>query len=255
MISDEDASQMVRLLGETAALPSGHGEKKRFLMDGLCRLIDAKAWIWTLGTWEVPGSPPAYAGIMHGGFDEESFVSFLKALEHPDNEKICARWIEEVTQEHKQVTASLSELDVDHIIPQSGMLELMQAADINELLVSGYPVAENSMSAIGLYRGEGKGEFSTRDKAIAHLILKEIPWLHTAGWPEAVHDKLPHLSPQQRVVLNLLLDGHGRKQIGHQMELAENTVAGYIKDIYRHFKVNSHAQLMCKFIAGNDYEI
>ena len=254
MISEEDASLMVRLLGDTAALPGGHSEKKRFLMDGLCRMINAEAWIWTLGTWGAEGDAPAYAGIMHGGFDETRFVNFLKALEHPDNERICSGWIKSVTQEREHVTASLQDLDSENIIANSGMRDLMDVADISELLVSGYPVSTHSMSAIGLYRGEGHGEFSERDKKIAHLLIREIPWLHTSGWPHESCAEVPQLSPQQRVVLNLLLDGHGRKQISHQMELTENTIAGYIKDVYRHFQVNSHAQLMCKFIAGNTLE-
>lgn len=35
---------LVRLLGETAALNTGHAGKKRFLMNGLCKMIDADAW-------------------------------------------------------------------------------------------------------------------------------------------------------------------------------------------------------------------
>ena len=44
-VSEADARAMVRLLGETAALDCGHDEKKRFLMQGLCHLVDADCWI------------------------------------------------------------------------------------------------------------------------------------------------------------------------------------------------------------------
>lgn len=59
------------------------------------------------------------------------------------------------------------------------------------------------------------------------------------------------LSPRQRVVLNLLLEGMGRKQIAHQLKIAENTVSGYIKEIYRHFSVNSHAQLVRRMLTAD----
>ena len=129
----------------------------------------------------------------------------------------------------------------------------MEQADIGELFVSGYPVDESSMSAIGVYRASGAAPFTPRELKIAHLLFKEIPWLHSAGWSQEISAKAPKLYPRQRVVLNLMLDGLGRKQIGFEMQLAENTVAGYIKGIYRHFDVSSHAQLMSKFLVGNAY--
>ena len=49
-------------------------------------------------------------------------------------------------------------------------------------------------------------------------------------------------------LLNLLLDGRDRKQIADQMGISENTVSGYAKDVYRHFDVNSHVELMRKFL-------
>ena len=53
------------------------------------------------------------------------------------------------------------------------------------------------------------------------------------------------------MVLNLLLDGLGRKKIAQHLEITENTVAGYVKDIYNHFGVRSQPELMQKFLAVN----
>ena len=81
-----------------------------------------------------------------------------------------------------------------------------------------------------------------------HIVLSEVTWLHLSGWPEDYGADVPKLYPRQRVVLNLLLDGMGRKQIASQMGITENTVSGYAKDVYRHFGVNSHVDLMRKFL-------
>ena len=54
-ISEADSRSMIRLLGETAAIQGGHAEMKRFLMNGLCDLIGADAWVWTLSIIIVPG--------------------------------------------------------------------------------------------------------------------------------------------------------------------------------------------------------
>lgn len=253
MISDSDASAIVRLLGNTAAVEGGHNDKKRFLMDGLCELIDADAWVWSLGTWGAPGDAPVYVGIMHAGFDDERFSKLLKVFEHPHNEKIVAPWISEVTVDKKHSTYSLRDLDEGGLFTNSEVSGLMKDAGVQELFVSGYPVNDSSMSAIGVYRSAGAVPFSAREIKIAHLLFREIPWLHSAGWSQEITSKAPQLYPRQRVVLNLLLDGLARKQISYEMELTENTVAGYIKDIYRHFAVGSHAQLMSKFLVGNTH--
>ena len=253
MISNSDASAIVRLLGNTAAVEGSFSDKKRFLMNGLCELINADAWIWSLGTWGGITKSPVYVGIMHGGFDEERFAKLLQVIEHPHNEKIVAPWIDEVTRQNRHSTYSLQDLDVAGLFSDSEVADLMEQADIGELFVSGYPVDESSMSAIAVYRASGAVQFNARELKIAHLLFKEIPWLHSAGWSQQMTAKAPKLYPRQRVVLNLLLDGLGRKQIGSEMALTENTVAGYIKDIYKHFAVSSHAQLMSKFFVGNNY--
>jgi DNA-binding NarL/FixJ family response regulator len=243
----------MRLLGNTAAVEGDHTEKKRFLMDGLCELIRADAWVWALGTWGKIGDPPVYVGIMHGGFDVERFAKMLKVFEHPHNGEIVGPWLYEVTHQRKHSTYSLADLDVDGVFSESEVAVLMANANIGEFFVSGYPVDDSSMSAITAYRSNGAEPFSAREIKIAHLLFREVSWLHTAAWSHKITSKAPQLYPRQRVVLNLMLDGLGRKQIGNEMALTENTVAGYIKDIYRHFEVNSQAQLMSKFIVGNTH--
>ncbi len=83
-VSENDARAMIRLLGQAATLEGGHQELKHFVMDGLCGLIAADCWVWTLSCETVPGSNQSYTGYTHGGFDEGRFAGFLKAIEHPD---------------------------------------------------------------------------------------------------------------------------------------------------------------------------
>jgi len=253
MISDLDSRAIVRLLGNTAAVEGGLSDKKRFLMNGLCELVKADAWVWSLGTWKKPGNLPVYAGVMHGGFDEDRFTKLLNAVEHPDNAKIGAQWITEVTRRKIHSTYSLKDLDEGGLFSGSELADLFKHADIGEFFISGYPVDESSMSAVAVYRACGAAKFSSRELKIAHVLLKEIPWLHMASWSREMRSKIPQLTPRQRVVLNYMLDGMGRKEIAFEMQLSENTVSGYIKDLYKHFDVNSHAHLVSKFLVGNTY--
>lgn len=251
MISEYDARAMVKLLGETAAVDGGHAEKKRFLMNGLCQLIGANAWVWALGCQIEPGSPQIYVNYLHGGFDEEKYANLLKALENPVMAKVVAPFFQELADTGKHLTMLRQEIDPEGLALRDGVREFWTAADIGPLILSNVPLDENSMSCIAIYRSLNAEPFTEREKKMAHIILDEVPWLHMSGWPEDRGVSVPKLYPRQRIVLNLLLDGLGRKQIAANMKITENTVSGYTKDIYKHFKVNSHVELMHKFQSGS----
>jgi DNA-binding CsgD family transcriptional regulator len=246
-LNEKDVREMVRLLGETAAVSGGHNEKKRFLMSGLAGLIGADSWAWALGCSIAPGGPQMYCGIEHGGFDEEGFPKFLEAIDHPDMGDVTEHFFLACSEVESHVTMLQEEIDPHSVLAQSGALALWQAAGIGHVMMNGYHLDEDSLSTVGLYKGVGKEPFSQRDKAVAHIILEEVKWLHLLGWPEDKGATVPQLYPRQRVVLNLLLDGMIRKEIADHLKISENTVSGYIKEIYKHFGVNSHVELMKKF--------
>ena len=62
---------------------------------------------------------------------------------------------------------------------------------------------------------------------------------------------VPTLSAQMRLVLEMLLQSYSRKFIADHMGISIHTVSGYIKEIYRHFLVHSHAELLRRFFHGD----
>lgn len=238
---------MVRLLGETAALGGTFKQMKSFLMNGLCDLIQADAWAWTLTQQITPGKAQAFPGYIHGGFDHERFAGFIKALEHPAMGAATAVFYRKVFENKKPTTMCSHEMDTGGAALADDVLQLWKAADIGPVILSGHPVDQCSFSALGIYRKFTDRHFSPRERDIAHIILTEVPWLHLVGWPEDRGAKVPQLFPKQRIVFNLLLDGLDRKAISGHMGVSENTVAGYARDVYRHFGVNSQPQLIRKF--------
>ncbi len=248
LMKEEMARKLVRLLGDVAAIPGGHAEKKRAVMDGLCKLVNADTWVWALGCQIEPGGPQTYAGIIHGGFSEERYTNWLKAVEHPDMGRGGKLFFERVVATGAHTTMERAEVDPDGFVQGEGVGEAWERADIGSLVMSGFPVDEVSLSCVGLYRRLDDPVFSPEELEVIHVVLGEVDWLHHLGWPEDRGAKVPTLSPQQRILLNLLLDGLGRKEIATHMGISENTLTGYSKDVYRHFGVNSHAELIGKFM-------
>lgn len=247
-LAEADVRAIVRLLGGTASINGDHNIKKQFLMRGLCQLVDVDTWVWTLGCQIKPNEPQVYVGFVHEGFTDERFAKFIKAVEHKDMTFIANRFAENLRERNQITTMTREEIDTTNQAARSSAGELWNAADIGSLILSGFPLDEESISLIGLYRRHGDRPFSQREKNIVHIILSEVPWLHLSGWPEDRGVNVPHLSPRQRVTLNLLLEGLSRKEISTHMDISETTVSTYIKQIYTHFQVNSQAQLMRKFL-------
>ncbi len=176
-------------------------------------------------------------------------------LENPQIGEAGGPFFAAVQKSDRLTTMRREEIDPDNrirLLPDA--LRVLREADVGPLIMNAMPLDSDSVSAIVVYRRNQAAPFTPRESRIAHIILSEVPWLHMAGWPEDRGAGVPKLFPQQRVVMNLLLDGMDRKSIAASMDISENTVAGYVKDIYRHFDVHSQAQLMRKFLTGNSHE-
>ncbi len=251
-LSETDARSLIRLLGETAMVAESISLRKQYLMKGLCKLVGADAYVWALGCQMEPQQPQVFINFIHGGFDDERFTKYLTAVEHPDMVPIASKFAESIKTRKGHTTMRRDEIDSLGLSYKGNIGDLWADADIGDLMLSAYPVDDQNVSTIGLYRSFGAAPFSEREKCITHLVLSEVYWLHLSDWPEDKGVTVPKLSPRQRVVLNLLLEGLGRKQMAAHMDIAENTVSGYVKDVYRHFDVHSHAELMKKFLYAPD---
>ena len=257
-LGETDVRAMVRLLGEVCALRGGYAEKKRRLMDGLCRLIDADAWAWTLACQYEAGKPPVYVGFMNGGFAEEQFPKYLAAVEHPASAEATIPFINEVREHQRQLTRTIEQISGGRYahfgrenFERFPAAPLWHEAGIGTLMISMHPLDARSASGIGLYRSTDREPFNARESRLAHIVLSEVPWLHAQGWPEDHGAEVPKLAPRARLVLELLLQSHSRKQIAAHLGISENTVAGYVKAIYRQFNVRSHTELLRHFYQGD----
>ena len=248
-LDEKDARAMVRLVASVTALQADHSTAKRSLMDGLKEMIRADCWVWALG-YLNPDKPPVYASYLHEGFDEQRFACYLQAVEHPDMKLLMEPFTRELATRKSQLTLAYS---AGEEISTTLVHTFWLAADIAPIILSARQLTEECVSIIALYRPAAQPMFSERERKIAHILLSEVPWLHAAGWPEDLGAKTPMLSRQRRLVLNLLLEGGSRKMVADQLGLSIHTVSDYVKDIYRTFGVQSHAELMRRFTKGDSH--
>lgn len=250
-MNENDVRALVRLLGDVAALQGPLAEKRTVLMKGLCELIDAEAWIWTMMGELDPTRNPAHTIFLHGGFSEEQFVAYLRTQEHPDIQWLTAPFVQALADADGQLTRTGRHFDPEDRLSQSSLNDIMIEAGIGPVILAGRPASSGQLSTLVIARRPGREEFSARDVRLAHIVLTEVAWLHDESWPAHPREGISSLSPRLRSVLTLLLQGEGRKQIAARLDISIHTLGGYIKEIYGAFKVHSQAELLRRFVEGD----
>jgi DNA-binding CsgD family transcriptional regulator len=250
LLSESDVRRMVGLLGDVIAAPGGIEEKRRFLMDGLCRLIDATAWVWCVAEFD-PDRPPSFVGLVHSGFDEEPFARYLEAMNHPSMESVPRPSSLELHAKGTHPTRTLRQMNPHFLLENSPAAPFWREANIGALMTSQRPMPGGGVSGIGVYRELSQPQFGERDVKITHIVLTEVPWLHFTAFADQTSQDITSLYPRHRTVLNLLCEGWSRKKIAAQLGLSENTVHSYAKAVFKHFGVHSQSELITRFTRGD----
>lgn len=251
ILAEAEVRAIVRLLGDVAAMQGSLAEKRTHLMDGICRLIRADMWLWAMMGELDPARNPAHTIFLRNGFSDEEFVAYLKTQEHRDLQWLTAPFFQMLAQSDSQVTRTGRQLDPEDRLSASDLAPLMLQAGVGPVILSGRPTSTGQVSGIFIARRPGREYFSAKEARIAHILLTEVAWLHDESWPKYPRDGISGMTPRQRTVLTLLLQGQPRKLIAADLGISINTLGDYIKEIYRFFDVHSHAELLRRFVEGD----
>jgi DNA-binding CsgD family transcriptional regulator len=252
-LADADVRRLVRLLADVAILDGDHTAKKRRLMDGLCALVEADGWLWTMTKVDLERDAPMSLGILHGGLTDRQVAGWIEMnhdLAHPPPEHVP---LGKEVRRGRHFTRSRDQLvDDDTWYSHPTVKRCRLQRDLDHSMHSIYPLDEPGViSGVGLYRRRGRPAFTPRQRRIAHIVLSEVDWLHYADLPSHRGSAVPTLSPRQRVVLVLLLEGRTGAEIAELLHISPHTVHDHRKAIYRHFDVSSQIALIRRFKAGD----
>jgi DNA-binding CsgD family transcriptional regulator len=250
-ITEDDVRHIIRILGDVAAMKPDSDSQRIHLMNELAALLGTDTWVWGVAPMLDPGKQPVFLYQHTGGMDPERMARFLKAVEHPDTGVMTAPLPEAINEATMQVTRAMQQVVSRERFENSPSKPLWDAADIGEFLFVLRAVVDYGFSCIAFYRPLGAAEFSERDSRIAHIILNEVPLLHQVGMPHAVSRPIPQLPPRCRLIINLLVRGQSRATIAGHLGISQQTVNGYVKQIFRHFDVHSQSELIARLTKGD----
>ena len=210
----------------------------------MAELVDADVWIWVcsraVGTDQI--SP--FFFLDGGWVNDAERTRVWHANSQPHVLQVVGRGVD--FSRHQTFT-----FDETHAGWGDGSFhkaEIMPTG-LSHMLFSFYPLEPGVISGIGVHRRVGREAFSPRDRAVVHLVLGQIEWLHRADTDVPGNtSRLETLTSREREILIHLLGGGSRKQIADKLGLSLHTLNGHCKKIYASLQVNSRAELLSQFM-------
>lgn len=97
-------------------------------------------------------------------------------------------------------------------------------------------------------RAAGRPDFSTREKAIVREAIASIGKLIGGPLARFEEPSPTDLPLRLREVLRCLLEGDADKQVASRLGISRMTVNSHTKSLYRHFGVQSRAELLARWV-------
>ena len=104
----------------------------------------------------------------------------------------------------------------------------------------------NRLKYYGIARLNDRRVFSSAEMQFAYDFASMVPWLFRTPAHTLFDIETEQLSPRLKSVLILMLEGEDRQHVADGLGLSVHTVNSYFKDLFRHFNVNSHLELIQK---------
>ncbi|MCS7034264.1 MAG: helix-turn-helix transcriptional regulator [Phycisphaerae bacterium] len=249
----DDVEAIVHLLGNVAGMEGPIVERRRALMEGVCGLIGCDAWVWVHERFDPQTGQGVFFSVLDGGFaTEQDRFDYFRASMQPKLQKLYAPvFLDAVRRRLTHFTWTHEQILPDHLRDRPELAHYAREGRYEPCMWSIYMLSDTTLSGIGVLRQRDRPPTGDRERAIVHLILSQVDWLHRAGTDVPANQAgMPQLSGRQREVLFLLLGGQSRKEIARRLQLSSNTVADHMKSLYRLFAVRSKTQLLSRFIAG-----
>ena len=255
-LTQDDAGWAVRLLADALAPDDDRDAARRRLLDGLGHRIASDGWVWWRSRIPLNAQPVnldfLYGGGLRGGQLACVSERMLRALgvgcEHD--------WFDEQVARGAFFTATRPQMVDDAAWQRDPTLARVRAAGLDEVLYSWVPLPDGQRGTVWsgacFFRALDRPAFDPGAGRLVHLVMSECGRLHADGVNLTVEPALTRLTPKQRLVLMQLLDGRRVPEAAAQIGLSVHTVNDHIKAIYRHFEVQSRAELMSRFVESDD---
>lgn len=251
-LSEPEVRRLVRLLAEALSPEDGRAAKCARLMTGLCEWIDADGWMWMRSRVGADGKPQNIDFLYGGSVTQHQLAVYAErgmefAGEPPENAQL-----KRLLSAGEPFARSRPSLVSDPVWSRPENRTYISRLGHDAHLYCFVPLRTTrgeQMQSYGLLlRRIGRMQFSPHEATLANAVLSEAGPLHSMDLDEQLVDDLEGLTPRQRTVLCLMVDGLGVPDIADRLSLSRHTVKEHATAIYRHFGVKGQPALLRRFM-------
>jgi DNA-binding CsgD family transcriptional regulator len=241
----QDVRDAYRLIGECRDLGNDPTLWHRRMLEGLCRLIGAQVGTGGGGRWFRPHHDIEPTLAIDVGLDSRGralYMAYMRDL-GPGGDPIF--------QALKHISDRLFVCTRRHVVSDAiwyrsaAWNEYRRPIHIDNQLTSVCRISDRgAVSVIALLRPPGDREFSAREQRLLRFFHEELGLLIGRSLVSPTGPSDGGLSPRLRQTLTCLLEGETEKRVAARLGVSNATVHQYVTALYRHFAVNSRAQLL-----------
>jgi len=220
---------MLHLSNALHLSPANPVTRKKILLDGICRLVDADGGLSAVSTCDRLTARQSLISVVRMG------PSDAPAADLPADQSLA----HETTLPTKKGgrIAQISATETGSCPPGP-----CQCCD-SFLDLLGMQV----VATLTVYRQQPDARpFSQREREIVNAMHAEMAWVYGHDLLMASPEALA-LPPRKRETLQYLLAGDRETQIAAKVEMSRTTVHNHVKSLYRHFNVASRRELLDKW--------
>lgn len=224
------------------------------LIAGLARLTDAGLGLGAEMGGCLGGSRYDLGTATWGwenGFDRDTWLRALATFQaDPMYCPLINRYVDRMPDSNGECLTR-TDMIRDHTWYRSNYFQDIHRSmgcDAGLVCFTSVPGERDQFSEVFLFRQIGDRDFSAREKAIvreAHAAVAPLLGGPLARFADPAPTALP---PRARQVLRCLLEGDTDKQIATRLGITGQTVNGYTKAIFRHFRTRGRVELLARWV-------
>ncbi|SFH56731.1 regulatory protein, luxR family [Planctomicrobium piriforme] len=222
------------------------------LLAKLAGMLEADLALWSWGRgFSVDGGIQPMAMVDHGMTDSHKAVLADLALDRRNDTEFRARIIPLMNAD-RQVTVIRKDLYSDAVWKRRPFFrKVCDGLGMDSWVMAvTYPLPD-TWANLTFWAAKGQKELGERERVLVDIAICSISWLHPTAAEAIPPDVFVGLTPRQRGVLTLLLDGMSRKAVAKHLKLTEHTVGDHIKSIYSHFGVHALSELIARLLRSS----
>jgi DNA-binding CsgD family transcriptional regulator len=251
-VDEDDVVWLLHLASRAASLSAPLSDRRRLVLESVGERVGADAGWWAWGQGHPKRSTVTPLALIHFGFTGPQLALHIEAGLHPEMDEILREPVLKHLENAPQHTAISRQLIPDARWRASQIFQRFYApSGHDQFLHSVRYFDRDYWSNCALVRNSGRETFEERECRILDRTMAGIQCMHIAAEEAIPPGDLAALTPRQRTVLLMLLDGQSRKHIAYRLGISAHTVNEHVKQLYTRFQVNSVGELGARFLQSH----